>query len=156
MRSRRTTAALISSWCLDSTARLFDYKEWRKNIQLYVNCQKLQGRSRETALNVLSVLEGIAWRQYEDLKLSELEKEDGIQVILRRLDIQCQYDERVEMPEAFERFFFRLVRKQGQPLLDYCSEFNQALRKLKKFKIELPPEVSGWQMLRRAALTREQ
>ena len=105
---------------------------------------------------MLSVLEGAAWRQCEDLELSELEKEEGIQAILRRLDTQWQYDERVEMPEAFERFFFRLVRKQGQSLLDYCSEFNQALRELKKFKIELPPEVSGWLMLRRAALTREQ
>ena len=132
------------------------YKEWRKRIQLYAHRQKLQGRSRETALNVLSVLEGAAWRQCEDLELSELEREDGIQTILRRLDAQWQYDERVEMPEAFEKFFFRLVRKQGQSLLDFCSEFNQALRELKKFKIELPQEVSGWLMLRRAALSKEQ
>ena len=60
------------------------------------------------------------------------------------------------MPEAFEKFFFKLVRRQGQSLLEYCTEFNQSLRELMKFKITLPPEVTGWLMLRRAALTKEQ
>ena len=60
------------------------------------------------------------------------------------------------MPEAFEKFFFKLVRRQGQSLLEYCTEFNQSLRELMKFKITSPPEVTGWLMLRRAALTKEQ
>ena len=132
------------------------YKEWRKRIQLYAHRQKLQGRDKETALNVLSVLEGASWRQCEDLEISELAREDGILSILKRLDAQWQYDEKVEMPEAFEKFFFKLVRRQGQSLLEYCTEFNQSLRELMKFKITLPPEVTGWLMLRRAALTKEQ
>ena len=60
------------------------------------------------------------------------------------------------MPEAFERFFFKVMRKPGQSLLEFCTDFNQALRELLKFKIDLPQEVSGWLMLRRAALIREQ
>ena len=132
------------------------YKEWRKRVQLYAHRQKLQGREKETALNVLALLDGASWRQCEDLEISELAKEEGILAILKRLDAQWQYDEKVEMPEAFEKFFFKMVRKQGQSLLEYCTEFNQSLRELMKFKIALPPEVTGWLMLRRAALTREQ
>ena len=48
------------------------------------------------------------------------------------------------MPEAFDRFFFKVMRKPGQSLLEFCTDFNQALRELLKFKIDLPPEVSGW------------
>ena len=122
------------------------YKEWRKRVQLYAHRQKLQGREKETALNILSVLEGASWRQCEDLEISDLEKEDGLSLLLKRLDAQWQYDEKVEMPEAFDRFFFKVMRKPGQSLLEFCTDFNQALRELLKFKIDLPPEVSGWLM----------
>ena len=139
---------------LDNTT--VGYKEWRKRIQLYAHRQKLQGREKETALNVLSILEGASWRQCEDLEISKLAKEEGILAILRRLDAQWQYDEKVEMPEAFEQFFFDGQAAGSIPPIEYCTEFNQSLRELMKYKIAPPPEVTGWLMLRRAALTKEQ
>ena len=131
------------------------YSEWRKRVQLYARRQEIQGRQKETALNVLAVLEGASWRQCEDIDLKDLEREDGLQTLLKRLDAQWQYDSRVEMPEAFEKFFFRLHRRHNRSLLEFCTDFHQALRDLKKFGIELPEAVSGWLMMRRAS-TRDQ
>ena len=82
------------------------YKEWRKRIALYGGRMKQRNRSTEVGLNVLSMLTGASWRQCEDLSLDALEKENGLDVILARLDKQWQYDEKVEMPEAYLRSTF--------------------------------------------------
>ena len=132
------------------------YREWRKRVLLYARKLQLQGRANEAALNVLAMLDGPSWTQCEDLDLKELEKEDGLDILLRRLDASWSFDSRVEMPVAFEGFFFRLRRKQNQTLLEYAAEFHQSLREVAKHKIDIPEEVSGWMMLKRAGLTREQ
>ena len=41
-------------------------------------------------------------------------------------------------------------------MLDYCTQFGEALRELSKYKISLPDEVAGWLLMRRAGLTKEQ
>ena len=132
------------------------YKEWRKRIALYGRRMKQQNRSTEVGLNVLSTLTGASWRQCEDLSLDLLEKENGLDVILQRLDKQWQYDEKVEMPEAFEKYFFKMNRQPGQTLLVYCTECAQALRELTKYEVKIPDEVAGWLLLRRSGLTKEQ
>ena len=132
------------------------YREWRKRVLLYTRKLQLQGRSNEAALNILATLEGPSWTQCEDLDLKELEKENGVDVLLQRLDTRWSFDDRVEMPTAFDNFFFRLKRKQGQTLLEYSAEFHQTLREVAKHKITLPDEITGWLMLKRAGLTKEQ
>ena len=132
------------------------YKEWRKRITLYGRRMKQQNRSTEVGLNVLSTLTGASWRQCEDLSLDLLEKENGLDVILTRLDKQWQYDEKVEMPETFEKYFFKMNRQPGQTLLAYCTESAQALRELTKYEVKIPDEVAGWLLLRRSGLTKEQ
>ena len=132
------------------------YPEWRKRVQLYARKMQLQKRESETALNLLASLEGPSWTQCEDLDLGQLEKEDGIDILLRRLDSQWSFDARVEMPTAFENFFFRLRKRPTQTPLEYSTDFHQALREVAKHKIDLPEEVTGWLMLKRAQLSREQ
>jgi hypothetical protein len=132
-----------------------NYKEWRKRVTLYGCRMDMQGRSKQTGLNVLPTLSGASWRQCEDLDL-ELEKETGLKTILERLDKQWQYDEKIEMPEAFEKYFCKTSRQQGQTMLTYCTEAAQALRDLTKYQIVIPDEVANWLLMRRAGLTREQ
>lgn len=132
------------------------YKEWRKRIQLYARRMVIQKRATEIGITVLSTLTGASWRQCEDLEVKDLEKEDGLKKILARLDTQWQYDEKIEMPEAFENYFYRTAREPGQTLLEYVTNASQNLRELRKYKIELPDEVVGWLLMRRAGLTREQ
>ena len=132
------------------------YKEWRKRIALYGRRMKQQNRSTEVGLNVLSTLTGASWRQCEDLSLDQLEKENGLDIILTRLDKQWQYDDKVEMPEAFEKYFFKMNRQPGQTLLTYCTDSAQALRELTRYDVKIPDEVAGWLLLRRSGLTKEQ
>ena len=132
------------------------YREWRKRILLFSRRQAIQGRANETGLAALSVLEGASWRQCEDLDLDVLEKDDGLKSILQRLDSQWQYDDRVEMPDAVEKYFYKTQRKVGQSLLEFCTEHQQSLRELQKYKIALPDQVAGWLLLRKAGLSKDQ
>ena len=132
------------------------YLEWRTRVKLYARKMEIQGRKAEVALNILSVLEGPSWTQCEDLDLSELEKEGGLDILLKRLDKQWAYDSKVEMPTHFENFFFKMRRKRDQSILEYVTEFHQSLRQISKHKIELPEEITGWMMVKRAGLTKEQ
>ena len=75
---------------------LTGYKEWRKRVVLYSRRLAIQGRAKEVGMNVLAILEGSSWTQCEDIDLKELEGEDGLDVLLARLDKQWQYDDRVE------------------------------------------------------------
>ena len=66
------------------------YPEWRTRVKLYARKMEIQGRTAEVALNILSVLEGPSWTQCEDLDLNELEREGGLDILLKRLDKQCK------------------------------------------------------------------
>jgi len=40
-------------------------------------------------------------------RVAELEKETGLKTILECLDKQWQYDEKMEMPEAFAKYVYK-------------------------------------------------
>ena len=72
------------------------------------------------------------------------------------LDACFKYNEKVEMPRAFEKFFYSLHRHPTQTLLSYTTEHREHLREIEKFQAKIPPAVSGWLLLRHAGLTAEQ
>ena len=84
------------------------------------------------------------------------EASDGFERVLKALDVAFQYDSRVEMPRALEKFFYQLSRKSEQTLLSYCTEHREQLRAIEKHGVKIPDSVSGWMLLRRSNLTQEQ
>ena len=106
-------------------------------------------------MNVLAILEGPSWTQCEDIDLKDLEAENGLEILLGRLDSKWKYDEHVELGSIFDTFFFKVQRKPHQSLLEYVTDFHQALRDVQRLKVDLPEEITGWLMLRRAALTKD-
>ena len=132
------------------------YKEWRQRIQLYFKKMSLLSKKKEATINLLTSLTGIAWRQIEHVSEKLCDDEDGFGKAIKMLDACFQYDERVEMPRALERFFYQLQRRPEQTLLAYTSEHREQLREIEKYDIKLPSSVSGWLMLRRSGLTPEQ
>ena len=132
------------------------YKEWRQRIQLYYKKMTLLNKKKEATINLLTSLTGIAWRQIEHVSDKLCDEEDGFTKAIQMLDACFQYDERVEMPRALERFFYQLQRRPDQTLLAYTSEHREQLWEIEKYNIKLPASVSGWLMLRRSGLTPEQ
>ena len=83
-----------------------DYREWRARIALYRRKMEIQ-KKEEACINLMTSLTGIAWRQIEHLVDKASEDKDGFDLILRQLDQTFKYDDQVEMPRAFEKFFYQ-------------------------------------------------
>ena len=138
------------------TNRPADYREWRQRILLYKKKSDLNKKGKEAVINLLTSLSGIAWRQVEPLVEKATEAEDGFTMILNELDKTFRYDDQVEMPRAFEKFFFGLQRKDGQTLLNYVADHREALSEVEKHGVVIPDKIAGWLLLRRAGLSVEQ
>ena len=107
-------------------------------------------------LNIVGSFKGVVWRLFEDWSLERFEKDDAFESMLKVLDGNFSYDQRVQLPADFEGYFNTLQRLPGQTLLTYVNDHEEAYRKLLQHKVSLPDSVQGWHLLRRAALTKEQ
>jgi hypothetical protein len=130
------------------------YKEYRKKVEIYA----ARGRTKESeatvGLDLMQGLHGRAWDAVEDLDIAELEKDRGWELVLRRLDSVYKYDARTEMPTEFENFFMKLGRKPRETLLEFTTRFHTTHRKIKGHGVDMPTEVLGWLMMRKAGLTK--
>jgi hypothetical protein len=64
-----------------------------------------------------------------------LAKDEGaFDLILAELDATFRYNEDVEMPRAFEKFFYGTSRKPDQTLLSYVADHREALAKLRSME----------------------
>ena len=134
-----------------------DYREFRKRCEIYKKKMELGNRGSEVVYNIVTLLQGKAWDLVEDLSLDQLGRSDAYEVVFERLDRGFQFDPLTELPDDFEQFFVRLVRKQGQTLQDYMTEYTKVERRLKSTHgIELPDKVRAWWFLRRSGITKEQ
>ena len=155
--STSTTDAAKDSWVPQFSNRPADYREWRARIHLYQKKMVIQKKPLEGVINIVTNLTGIAWKQIEPIAESiSDDKDKGFERLIEALDRTFKYDERVEQPRAFEKFFYSLSRRGEQTLMSYCTEHRECLREVEKHDIRLPKEVTGWLLLRRSGLTQEQ
>ena len=133
-----------------------DYREWRQRINLYYKKMVLQKRPQEATINLVTTLTGVAWKQIEHDADKLCEDDQGFAKVLQILDKTFKYDDRVEQPRSFEKFFYQVSRRPGQTLMSYCSEHREHQREVEKHGIKLPDEIAGWLLLRRAGLSQEQ
>lgn len=124
--------------------RIADYKERRLRIGLYHRKMALQNKKKEATINLLTSLNGLAWRQIEHAADKLADEEDGFSKVLQMLDACFKYNEKVEMPRAFEKFFFSLHRRPDQTLLSYTTEHREHLREIEKYGVKIPTAVAGW------------
>ena len=125
-------------------------------MQLYYRKMTLAKKASEGVLNIVGSFKGVVWRLFEDWPLDHFDKDDAFETMLKILDSNFSYDQRVQLPSDFEGYFNLLQRAPGQTLLTYVNDHEEAYRKFLQHKVSLPESVQGWHLLRRAALTKEQ
>ena len=130
-----------------------DYKEWRQRILLYKRKSDLKKKQKEATINLMTSLSGIAWKQIEGIAEKAAEADDGFMMILTELDKTFKYDDQVETPRAFERFFFGLHQREGQTMINYAADHREALAEDGKHGISIADKVAGWLLLRPAGLS---
>lgn len=95
--------------------RIADYREWRLRIGLYFRKMTIQNKKKEATINLLTSLHGLAWRQIEHIADKLVDEDEGFSRALQILDTCFKYNEKVEMPRAFEKFFYSLHRQPTKP-----------------------------------------
>ena len=160
MASTASAVTTDSQFTKDSYIPIFDgqpssYQEWRKRIHIYYMKMKIQKRTTKSVLNLISSLQGNAWKLLEGYDLTKVEDDQAFDKIISMLDTAFQYDIRVRIPQDFDAYF-NLSRRPGTSLLSFVTEHEEKLRKFTEHGIKLPDQIQGWRLLRRANLTKEQ
>ena len=142
-----------------------EFREYRKRADIYLLKNKIMSKTdQEIGLSLMSGLTGAAWDvvehidvlSYTPTKDKDFEGEAGLVAkIFKELDAAFRYDKRTELPNAFEDFFFKGGRRPRESLLEYFTRVQKITRNVKEHGIEMPDEVQGWLLLRRAGLKRE-
>ena len=142
------------SYVPEFTGTTEGYKEYRKKVELYAARARTKESENSVGLDLMQGLRGRAWDAVEDLDVAELEKDKGWELVLKRLDSVYKYDARTEMPTEFENFFMKLGRKPRETLLEFTTRFHMTHRKIKGHGVDLPRDVLGWLLMRKAGITK--
>ena len=128
------------------------YESWKKQIQLWQICCRLEKKQQAPAL-VLS-LEGKSKEACLELDISELNSDDGVQKVLTKLDGLYKKDENQLIYVSLKKFEKHL-RQTNQTLDDYINEFERLHNKLKHYGIEYPDTAVAYRLLEGANLPKD-
>ena len=116
----------------------FPYSEWKHEVQVWKAFTALEKKKMGPAL-FLS-LEGSARDAGHEVSLEDLSGDNGIDVLLQKLDSLFLKDENNSAFEAYDTFE-RYQRPVDMGMTKYINTFERLYQKAKNFKLELPDGV---------------
>lgn len=126
------------------------YSEWKHEVQVWRAFTHLEKKKLGAAL-FLS-LDGSTRDAAHEVQLAELNGDNGIDVLLTKLDglfLTNQDNAAFEAYDAFERH----QRPSDMHIFEYINSFERLYQKAKHFKLELPDGVLAYRLLRSANLS---
>ena len=103
-----------------------DYEQWKKEIKMWQICCKYEKKQQASAI-ALS-LTGKARNTASELSLEDLQKEEGVDLLLKELDGLLLKDENQRMYVSMKTLE-QYTRTKGQSLDDFINEFEKNLNK---------------------------
>ena len=110
------------------------------------------GEKGQQALLLYQNLSGRAWIEAEELQVSELATEDGVERFKSWIIERYQEIEVGKIAEALNGFFKRLRRTQGQTIREFNAAFDRAYARLIEVDCRLPETAKAWAYLNSLAL----
>ncbi|ESO88643.1 hypothetical protein LOTGIDRAFT_165427 [Lottia gigantea] len=92
---------------------------------------------------------------FDQIPLESLKVENGLQTLIDFLDENLGKDDLVDCLEKYEEFD-SYTRKDNSTIGEYIAEFNIRYRRIEKKKINLPPEILAYQLVKRAKLSEDE
>ena len=92
---------------------------------------------------------------FGELKLDDLNSENGMSLLLQFLDKHLLEDELIDSLNKFEDFE-NYERKHGQNIREYVNNFDLKFNKLEKLNIKIPSEILAFKLLRKANLSKKE
>ena len=92
---------------------------------------------------------------FEQIKLDDLKKDDGLDTLIAFLDSHLKKDDLADSLEKFEEFE-DFERKMGMSITEYIASFDSLYRKIEKLDMKLPMEILAFKLLRKANIGKEE
>ena len=98
---------------------------------------------------------GIRETVFDEIDLDSLKKDDGFETLIKFLDSKLGKDDLADSLAKFEDFD-DYVRPHGQPISEFIAKYDQKYNRIVKKGMKLPSEILGFQLLRKAKITKEE
>lgn len=137
-------------------SKVKSYERYKQELLAWKTITDVDKKKRGIAI-ALSFPEDTSIREkvFDELKLEDLNKEEGLDILIEFLDKHLGKDDLADSLEKFEDFEdYR--REKNEDISDYISNFDQKYNKILKKNMTLPPEILAFKLLRRANITREE
>ena len=129
------------------------YSEWKHEVKVWKSFMSTIDKNRLGPALFLS-LEGSARDAAREIAPEDLEKENGFDTLITKLDSLFLKDENNSAFEAYD-IFERYQRPQDMDIFTYINAFERLYQKAKNFKLELPDGVLAYRLLKSANLSSE-
>ena len=130
---------------------LSKWREHEKRAVIFIARMTVEKKANEAALMLASGLSGAAWDYMEDqLDITELTSDNAAQKFLASLKARFKMDDRAELADDFESYFYKLKRLKGDTLFDFIARFRAVERKLKTHDLQMPEKIRAWMLLRKS------
>ena len=108
----------IAEFCGDKGTSAYSYRQWKKSVEV---TRRLHGlEDRDLAMIIYTQLKGMAKKRVEVLEISDLEREDILQVVWEILDRNYEQLHHDRVDDAYYAWD-NLHRKPGQSMEDYIT-----------------------------------
>ena len=128
------------------------YKEWLHELKIWKSFITLDKKKLGPA--VFLSLAGEARDAAREISEEDLCKENGLDVLITKLDSLFLKDENNSAFEAYEAFE-NYQRPQDMDMTTYINTFERLYQKAKNYKLELPDGVRAYRLLKSANVTAE-
>lgn len=95
---------------------------------------------------------GIRERVFDDMKLDDLQKEEGLKNLIAYMDGKLGKDEMADSLEKFDQFE-ACMKESNQSIMEYISQSDQKYNKIAKLGMTLPPAILAFKLLNKANLS---
>ena len=125
------------------------YNDWKKLINLWTQLTTLDKNKQGPAL-VLS-LDGKSQDAALEIESEQIAQDDGVKIIIKRLDKIYEKDKLTEKYNAIEKFeTYR--RPKGTSIRDFLTEFDKRFHKTQSYKTTMSDDLLAYRLLKAASL----
>ena len=125
------------------------YESWKNEVNIWKRVTELA--KKKQALAVALGLEGRAREIAMEIPADDLDKDNGMDTLLAKLDGVFQLEEKDRAYEAYSQFD-RMKKDDSVSMADYIIDFEQRYNRIKKYDMTLPDAVLAFKLLDTACL----
>ena len=123
------------------------YENWKKELEVWQALTDLVKTKQGPA--ILLSLEGKAKDTILELNISDIVKEDGVKIIIDKLDKLYLKDKAQSAYEAYDRFE-KFQRSSGMNIKDFIFEFERLLSKSQSYGTTMSSDILAYRLLKAA------